>query len=129
MNVDLAEYHVKELWRRWYDVDTKDDDAAIRERKDFGSAEQFLVISKLYHDGNPLATNLLHGDLPMKLVRSKELPSFCQGVGRYAVNNQELDKLALKATDKAYAELLKANKKYLSELERAFNIGFKSKKQ
>jgi hypothetical protein len=39
-----------------------------------------------------------------------------------------LDKSALKATDKAYAKLLKANERYLTELEKAFKIGFKPKK-
>ncbi|MEI7576804.1 MAG: hypothetical protein WCK51_07920 [Armatimonadota bacterium] len=125
--VDLAEYHVKELWRRHYDVDPKDDEAAIRERKDLGSAEQFWIVSKLYFDGDPRA-NVLDGDLPMRMIRSKEVPSFHQGVARFAVSNQEMDKSALKATDKAYAALLKANEKYLTELAKAVEIGFKPRK-
>ncbi|OWU66234.1 MAG: hypothetical protein CBB60_000555 [Armatimonadetes bacterium Cent15-Ar3] len=127
IDVDLAEYHAKELWRRHYEVDPKDDEAAIRERKDLGSAEQFWIVSKLYFDGDP-RSNVLDGDLPMRMIRSKELPSFHQGVTRFAVSNQELDKSYLKATDKAYAALLKANEKYLAELAKAVEIGFKPKK-
>ena len=126
MRVDLAEYHVKELWRRWYQVDPKDDDAAIRERKDFGSAEQFFVVSKLYFDGDP-RSQILDGEVPLKFIRSKQLPHYYSGVGNASAFNTEMDKATLKETDKAYAELLKANRKYLDELEKAVKVGFKAK--
>ena len=118
LKVDLAEYHVKELWRRWYQIDPKDDDAAIRERKDLGSAEQFFVVSKLYFDGDP-RSQILDGEVPLKFIRSKQLPHYYSGVGNASAFNTEMDK--------AYAELLKANRKYLDELEKAVKVGFKAK--
>lgn len=126
MSVDLAEYHVKELWQRFYQVDPKVDTPYLKERKDLGSAEVFFLESKSFHD-TPPGEGILDGECYMKLVRSKELPNLISGHANNSAPEMEMDKSALKATDKAYAELLKANEKYLAELDRAIKIGFKSK--
>ena len=126
MNVDLAEYHVKEMWRRFFQVDPKDDSAFLVSRKDLGSAEVFFLESKLHHD-RPVEAGMLDGELYMKLVRSKELPSLVSGHANNSAPDMEMDKAALKEADKAYAGALKANQKYLDELDKAIKIGFKPK--
>ncbi len=125
--VDLAEYHARELWLRAYPSDTVSDSGHILERKDLGSAELFSLVSKRYHDEEPDA-NVLDGECPLKLIRSKELPSLISGHANNGAFGMDMDQSALKATDRAYAEALKANQKYLDELDKAVKIGFKSRK-